>query len=303
MNISNSISTGFSRALKSWKGIVIYLVFSLILVAIVAVPFKNSLRSSFGSSMITDTLSDGFNLETFTDLGSTAKNLIVYLSSGLRFVTLIMFVTFAFLAGGLFNSLRKNAGKFNTSDFFRAGARNFWSFLVISFLFSVILIFAAGVFIGIPLSVISASESLSEKAGLIIALVSGGIFLLLIPVFLLAADYARARKVSDDIISCFGAFGFGFGQTFRKFWSSYFMMLLLIMIQIIYGTIVYFIFSGWIPSTNGGVLLFFVVFQLLLFFRLLIKSCRYASVTFLMESDHCDPFLRNEKFPETSVSL
>jgi len=108
--------------------------------------------------------------------------------------------------------------------------------------------------------------------------------LLIIPVFLLVADYARAGKASNANLSCFSALGFGFSQTFVKIKSSYILMLFLILAQIALGIIILSILPGWKPVTTSGVFLLLIISQLMFFARLLLKTWRYASVTSLMEN-------------------
>jgi hypothetical protein len=285
MKIINSIKSGFCRSIKSWKVVLIIWFLSLILISVLAIPLKGALNSAYGNSMITEKLTNGFDLEVFADLGSNLKSMISFLSAGLLFVILVGFLMNAFLTGGLFNCLRKDSGNISSSEFFRAAAKNFWSFLIISLIISVIINVLSAVLIGVPMVFLSMAETISEKTAFTISFITVLIFLILLPILLLVADYARAWQVSYEKSSCFRAIGFGFGQTFRKFWSSYTSMLILLLVQILFVCLVLSILPGWKPVTGGGVFLLFLLSQLFFYFKILLKTWRYANVTALMEQD------------------
>jgi hypothetical protein len=283
MNIFSSLKSGFIRALKLWKGVLIVWFLMFILVMVFMYPLRGSLNSAFGKSMITEKLANGFDIEAFADLGSTLKSLLSFFTAGFMFVCLIGFVLNAFLTAGLFDTVRKVNNKFSSQEFFRAGAKNFWSFLIISLIITVIINFTAGIVISIPYMIVSISETISEKSAFTIVVCAIMVSILLLPMFLLVADYTRARKAANENDSCFRSLGFGFNKTFSNFWSSYLMMLLLILAQIVLGILILLILPAWKPVTGWGVFLLLIISQLLLFARLLLKTWRYASVTSMME--------------------
>jgi membrane protein YdbS with pleckstrin-like domain len=283
MKIFSSLKSGFCRTLKSWKGVLIVWLSLFLLVLVFIYPLRGSLSSAFGSSMIIEKLADGFDIEVFADLGSTFKSLMSFFTTGFIFIYLTGFILNAFLTAGLFDSVRKGSGKFSSQDFFRAGAKNFWSFLIISLIITFIINFLSGVLIGVSIMIVSVSDTISEKSQFIIVIAAIVVLLLILPVFFLAADYSRAWRASHENDSCFKAIGFGFSQTFNKFWSSYIMMVLLIISQILLGILILLILPAWKPVTGRGVFLLLIISQLLLYARLLLKNWRYASVTSMME--------------------
>jgi hypothetical protein len=257
-----------------------------ILVLVFIYPLRRSLGSAFGQSMITEKLANGFDIEVFADLGSTLRSLLSFFTAGFFFVYLVGFVLNAFLTAGLFGSVRKGGGKFSSQEFFRTGSKNFWSFLMILLILTLIINFFSGILVGVPIMIAKSSDSISEKSQYIIVITSIVVLLLCSPVFLLIADFTRAWKAAHENESLFKAIGAGFSLTFSKFWSSYFMMFLLIMGQIALGLVIILILPTWKPVTGGGVFLLLIVSQLMLYVRLLFKTWRYASVTSLMEETH-----------------
>jgi len=283
MKIFSSLKSGFSRALKSRKGVLIVWFSLFILVLVFIYPLRGSLNSAFGRSMITEKLADGFDIEVFADLGSTLKSLMSFFTAGFLCVYFTGFIMNAFLTAGLFGSVKKENGKFSAQEFFRSASKNFWSFLIITLIIDVIIYFYSGLFLGVPIVIVELSETISEKTAFTIVIFAIVFSILLLPVFLLVADYARAWKSANENESGFKAIGVGFSHIFKNFWPSYIMMILLILAQVVLGIFIILILSVWKPVTGGGVFLLLIISQLMLYARLLLKTWRYASVTSLME--------------------
>lgn len=255
------------------------------LVSLLAIPMKGMLKSGLGNSMITEKLADGINFEVFADLGPVFTSLISSFSTGILIVLLTGFILNSFLTGGLFSRLKGSSGKFSAEEFLLASAKYFWSFLVISIIISVIVIIVLILTVILPVSMARQADP-SKDGDVFRTLIIGiSIFFLFLTILLLAADYARAWQVSKEKNECFKAIGFGFSQTFRTFLSSYPLMIVVMIIQFLYGWLVLKILPGMKPVTGSGVVLLFILSQFLFFIRLLFKTWRYGSVTSLMEQN------------------
>jgi hypothetical protein len=282
MKISSSLRSGFRRTLKAKNSILIVWLCIFILVLVYVFPLRRSLTSAFGVSMITEKLADGINIEAFTDLGPAFKSIMSFFTAGLMFTFLAGFLLNSFLTAGLFGSVKKDSGTFSSSSFFHAGAKNFWAFLLISLIITLIIDFALLLIIGAPVAIVSLSETASDKSMFMILVITGIVFLLLMPLMLLVADYSRAYLTANEDASAFSSIGKGFSLTFSNFRVSYMMMLLLVLAQILLGVIIMLLLPGWKPMTGGGVFLLLIVSQLLFIVRLFLKAWRYASVTSMM---------------------
>jgi len=283
MKILISLKTGVSGSAKIWKGVLIIWLCSLLLVGMVAIPMKGALKSGFGNSMITEKLKEGINVEALADLGTNLKSMISYFSKGLFMVLIIGFLMNTFFSGGLFDSLKGSAGKFSAAEFFKSSAKNFWSFFVISLIISLIIIALVILVFVIPVSIVGQAKVPPEGAIFKTGIISTSLFLLFLVVLLLVADYARAWQVVNLKNKCFRAIGFGFSQTFRTFFSSYPLMIVLLIVQFLFGWLVLSILSVIKPATGAGILMLFILSQLLFFIKILLKAWRYGSVTKMME--------------------
>lgn len=284
MKIINSLKTGIARSLKVWKGIVIIWFITLVIVSFVALPMKGVLKDGLGDSMITEKLAQGINVEVFADLGAMFRSQSTYFMSGLFMIVLISFITNSFLSGGIFNSLKESAGTFSSRKFFMASAKHFWSFLLISLILDLVILLFAFLIIVIPVSIVANTEALSEGALFKTIILAASVFFTVLICVLAVADYARAWQVSRKRNACFKALGFGFRQTFGNFLSSYTLMLIMIFVQLLFGSLVLFVLSGMKPVTGTGIILLFLLSQAFFFIKILLKACRYGCVTRMMET-------------------
>jgi hypothetical protein len=283
MKIINSLKTGMVRSARAWKGILIVWFVTLITVSLVALPMKGALNAGLGNSMITEKLANGINVEVFADLGANFGSMSSYFFSGLFMIFLISFVTNSFLSGGLFNSLNELSGSFSSGKFFKASAKYFGSFILISLILDLVILLLAFVIIGIPVSIVSQAETSSEGVLFKTFMITTSVFMMILFWILVVADYARAWQVSQKRSACFEAVSFGFRQTYRTFFSSYPLMLILILAHLLYGVMVLYLISRFKTVTETGIVLLFILSQTLFFIKVLLKAWRYASVTRMME--------------------
>ena len=283
MKILLALKTGALRSSKSWKGVLVIWFVSLMLVSMVAFPLRSVVNSDFGRSMITEKLADGLNIEVFTDLGANLKSLISYLSAGFMMIILAGFILNTFFTAGLFTILKETQVDFSLKEFFIYSVKYFLPFLAISLIITLLISVMAVIVIVLPLSFIIDSGSLSQgavfKAGVLLIT----FYSFILTILILVADYSRAWQTSKEVKAPLKAIGFGFRQTFRTFLSSFPLMIILLAIQLFYGWMVYAILPGLKPSVSAGVFLLFMFSQILFIIRIFLKTCRYGSITALME--------------------
>jgi hypothetical protein len=283
MKIINYVNSGATRTLKTWKWILIIWFSTLLLVSILALPVKSGIKSILGLSMVTEKLQNGINLDVLANSGTGLTTLMSFLTSGILLVLFFGLLMNVFFSGGLFATLKSSENKFTASNFFGGGGSNFWSFLVITLIICLIILVLAFLIIGLP--VIIASGSDSEGAPYKTFWITAFVFLMLVPILLLAGDYARAWQAGSPEKTPFKAIGKGFGQTFRHFFSSYTVMLVLMFIQMFFTWEAFKIVGNIKPVTGGGIFLLFLLSQLLFVIKLLLRVCRYGSVTAMFEQN------------------
>jgi hypothetical protein len=257
----------------------------------VALPMKGVMKTGLGQSTITEKLTNGINVEVISDLGTLSRGLTRYFSSGLLIILLLWILVNAFITGGLFNSLKSNEEKFSAGEFFRASARNFLPFLGITLFTGTVLLLLASVLIVVPLNGIASPENPNESIPWLIMFISVSFYVLISQIFVLVADYARAWQVKNEKPAFFRALGFGFSRSFSRFLSSFPMMLLIWLIQILFLLLVLKVIGNWKPASGIGVFGLFLLSQLLFYIRFLLKAWRYGSVTSLKEMNDPLPVL------------
>ncbi len=283
MRLFKALTDGASGALKMWKGIVTVWFFLFLLAAVFVMPLRGVLNIGFGDSMVVERLADGIDVEVFADLGTLLSGIVSFFFSGLFLVILAGFLLNIFFAGGFFSRLKQSAGEFRISDFFRESARNFWSYLVITILVDLMIISLAVLIVIIPVSVVIQANPGTEDSGYKAGLICAGIFLLLLPLLILVADYARAWQASEEKPACFKAIGRGFSITFRTILRSWPMMVMLLIVQALFVILILYLIPAAKPSSGWGVFLLFWLSQGFFILKLLLKVWRYGSVTALME--------------------
>jgi hypothetical protein len=285
MKIPDSVKNGSMRSLQSWKGALMVWFITLILVELLAVPLKGVMKAGFDSSMIVDRMKYGFDIEAFTDPGTAFKNIISFLKGGFLIIIPVSFLINAFLTGGLFSGVSDQKNNSGRAFFWISSAKNFWSFLVILSFISLITIVLALIVVILPVSIISSKEGQSELVIFRTGMIVSAVFLLLISILILVADFARAWQVKHEGNRCFSAIAFGFRQTFTTIAVSWPLMIFLLLIQVAYYFLVARFLPAITPSTGMGVFLFFILSQVLFFIQILLKIFRYGSITYLMETD------------------
>jgi hypothetical protein len=283
MNIINPIISGAVRSIKSIKGVLAIWITTLLLVSMVAIPLKSSVNSILGRSMITEKLKDGINVDVLTDFGTNLKTIMASFSKGFLLLILCGILINVFFNGGLFTTLRNNEEKYSSAQFFRGAGLHFWPFLLITFILSFVMFIIISLAFGITMMISGGGNPMQEGGMANTVLIGGIISALILPVFLLVADYARVWQAKSSKSAAIKAIGIGFNQTFRYFFSSYPIMLINIFIQVLFSWFMLKFISGYGPQTGGGVFLLFLFSQFLYIIKILLRVWRYGSVTSMFE--------------------
>ncbi len=286
MNIFNHFSSGASRSIKSWRWILVIWSVTLFLVSMLALSMRSGINGIFGKSMITEKLVSGFNLDAVVNSGAGLQIIVSSFRTGFFLVVLFGLLINVFFNGGLFSVLAKSDSGSANAGFFEGAASNFWSFLIIGILVTLMIALAGFLLVGLPVMIrinsVSGGSSAVMKTGFVI-------MSLLLPVFLLVADNARAWQASDLKRNAFRAIGQGFKNTFGHFFSSWLLMLIMLIVQSAYTLLVLKIAGVYKPVSSGGIFVMFVLIQVLFLIRIWLRTWRYGTVTSMFGSHNSAP--------------
>lgn len=279
MNIISALRNGMYRSTKAWKSLLVIWFFYLLMTALLASPIKSAFSAGLGNSTITQMFSKDLNMEFLTDMGSSFSSVASFLRAGVLLLIIINIPVNAFFTGGLFRIITRE--DYSTSDFWNGASANFWSFLVISLLISLMVLASFFIFM-LPLSFLMAGDGISDVTIVLTGIVLFVLFFMWLGVLLLVADLSRSWQSAFVNNRCFAAIGYGFRQAFRIFFRGWPMMLLLMIIQCLFIFLVAAVLRRVAPQTSFGVLLLFIGSQLLFFLRIFLRAVRYGSVVSLI---------------------
>jgi hypothetical protein len=131
MTITNHIISGAVRSARSWKWVIITWFINFILIALVVYPFRSGILNMLGSSMITEKLSNGLNLDVLANSGTGLSLLISFLTAGVIILIIASFIINIFLSGGFFDVIKRKESDLKSRGFFGASSSNFWSLFVL----------------------------------------------------------------------------------------------------------------------------------------------------------------------------
>lgn len=272
--------SGLSRSLRCLKWILLIWFANLFLVTLLTFPLKTGIKANLGQSMISEKIAEGYFIDVIANSGFDLKTIAAFFLPGFFILTLFGALMNIFFAGGLFNILRKNAGK-KSSDFFGGAGSNFWSFLGISVIVLCVAFFLALIITGIPAIIVYGTGS--EKAVNIVTGITGVIFLILLAVVLIIADYARVWQAASEKKNVFRAIGKGIKLLSGNLFRSYLTLAPILFVQALTGLILFRAILYAKPESSEGIFLLFLLGQLSYILKIFIRSWRYATVTDLYE--------------------
>lgn len=277
MALLRTLSRGAAAAASSYKLIMLMWVVTLVMILFVSVPLKSFLVNIFGNSMTVERFADGFDLGLAGDMGKPFVNLLSAVSLGGLLLLVGGFFLYTFFAGGLFASYATAWGGLKANAFIRESARNFLPFLKIAILMLLIIGAWTFIVIGIPI-IVSMAASKGTTPGSNLIYLFYGLWLLGLPIWLFVADASRRYVAATGSGKVFVALGAGFRALAQRFWLSYGIVLVILVLNIIFIFLSLWFTTCSVPSKGWMIFLFFLTTQALFIIRLFMKAWRYASV-------------------------
>jgi len=244
---------------------------------ILALPFMNTLKASFGYSGIVENLVNGFDYTTFSNLMFYSGKGIYAILAGIKWLVLAYFIISTFLTGGILRTLNKE--KFTTSTFFAGSAYNFFRLLGLSAIMIITqIIFALLVYVPMSLIIDSIYPSVSSEITLYyVVFVAIFIHMLL---FLLAAmigDYAKFYLVLDDSFNIFKGFWKGVKYVFTNFFKTYSLYFILFILPSVFMYLYLYLEKDIKMATGIGILIVFILQQVFIILRVILRVWVLAS--------------------------
>lgn len=278
MDYIRILKRGAAAAATSYRLIITMWLTALMMVLLVAVPLKSVLKGVFDRSLATERMLDGFDAGLVGDMGQSFGYLFGAATIGGLLLMLTGFLLFTFFAGGLFTRFAAAYGDLNVASFMKASARNFFPFLMLALLMTLIIFAWTALIIGVPVGIMAAVTD-GAMTGSNLMRIPFLIWALGMPVWLLVADHSRRWMAATGSGRVFRAMGTGFGALKRRFMRSYGAMLTVMIVNILFFGAALWIAAWSVPESGGMIFLFFLATQLMFLIRLLLKSWRYAVVS------------------------
>jgi hypothetical protein len=278
MDVFRILKKGAVATASSYKLLLTVWIITLVMIMFVALPLKSSFKSVFGDSMVMEKLSKGFDMGLAGDMGKAFGQLMASATTGGLLLVMAGFLLYTFFAGGLFTRFTTAWGGLKVSAFMKASANNFFPFLLIALIMCFIIGVYTALIIGIPSGVILASSTGSSPLSgfMIIFFIIWGLGL---PVWLFVADYSRRWIAATGSHKVFRALGKGFTALKKRFWLSYFTVLVILVLNVVFVSGSMWFAACSMPEKGIMVFFFFLFTQFLFLVRLFIKAWRYAAVS------------------------
>lgn len=240
---------------------------------ILAIPFSSTIENEAGNSMAFSTLLKDFDYTVYQDfMNHSAKAIQPYISTVIWLGIFYLLFTI-FFEGGILTVLKRKEDKFTLRFFWEASAKYFGRFLRLAIYMIIIqAIVAVILFLILSLILSSVYKSAPNESYIFYTVLAGVIIYLLIFIFLLVVtDYSKVMIVGNDEYRPFRTIIRSFAFSFKHFLSTYFLYLLLLVVPI-FLFLIYFKIESAIGMTSGfGILIVFIIQQLLVWSRVFTK--------------------------------
>lgn len=276
MKAISSYLYGFSAATKSFRMITLIYLSYLFIALLFAIPFYGLFLAVSRNSQLPDDLMRGFDATAIRELLSGGGKVFSYYIQAFwpwMFVFLILQV---YLNGGILAWISNPRGKFAGALFHRSGRRYFWRFLKLTFYFLIIHLIIC-LIIYLPYSLITGSQTGLTDEQIIRPLIYyvSGHLVILVFLFLLA-DFTKARIFEQDSPKVFKSIFKCLKITLKKFFSFYFLGLLLGVIPVVLFAGFYLIRSAIVVNSTGLIIVVFILQQVMVYARVFLRTWRLA---------------------------
>lgn len=281
--IKTSLLHGMRTVYHNGKFVLLLWTFNLASALILTVPIYNMLFDNLGTSLMSKSLTQQFDLLWYAQLRNLYAINFDQLTASIYSVT--VFYTFfqTFFVGGLI-SIFHLPEKNHMVDFFYGGVKYFWRFAKV-LVICVILLFIAfeiNYYLGELISYIySGSENVTGD--FILKFIRYILLIFFIGVVIMISDYSKVNMAVHDKTKVFVTIIDSIKFIYRNF-SKVFVVFLVISILGALGVIVYNILGKLIPRTPSYYLIISIILQqMLIIFRLFIRMFFFSTAVLIFK--------------------
>jgi hypothetical protein len=269
---------GFKTAVKSHRlALLIYLSY-LLIALLVAIPFYGLFRSAAGNSTLANGLMKGFDATIIREMLASGGDLFrVYLKAFLPWMVAFALLQ-VYLTGGIFSWISNTRDKFSLAEFSRQGRRFFWRFLKLMFYFLVINLILCLILYLPYVLIISPNSDLTDKQIVVPLIWLAAIHFVLLLFIMLWSDLVKSYLYEQDSLKVFRGIFRVFRMAVRKFFSFWFLGILLMLAPAILFIVYYMIRQAFNADTLGLIIMVFIIQQVFILLRVCIRIWRLSSV-------------------------
>ncbi len=278
MKILKALTAGFRSTNNSYPMIALLYAINFLIAAIIAWGFHSVLARTIGDSMSLEHLVKDFDYTVYTDFMFKFGGRIGSLLSQISWLIFFYLLLNTLLGGGTIAILKNGEEHFSMGSFFENCGAYFFRFLRLLLIFGVILFLvgiASSMVLGFLYSALI-SNAVSEVWPFTFAISLFLLFLFVVMLIVMMADYAKVATVVNDARSMLKTSWQAIRFVFRHFLSTVGLQLSLILLLLI-AVIVYLVLEAQIGmATPFAILVMFVIQQISVGFKVWTRVMTFA---------------------------
>jgi len=243
-----------------------------------AMAWRSALDAGLGRSMDSAILMNGLDFSVLQDFMNLHREALSAVLSQVTWAVLTYMLLNTFLSGGILTILKSPNNKFTASTFFAGCATYFGRFLRLFILFAVVLVVVGlitALLCGFLAQALTANAT-SEISYLWTTVGAFVLFLVPMTLIMMIADYTRVRSVVSGDQKMLRAAWQSMGFVFRHFFGTIGLELLMLLIPVALFVIYILLDLSIGMSSDGTIILMFVLQQLFMVSRAWSKVLFYG---------------------------
>jgi hypothetical protein len=278
MKLLKALTAGIRTTNRSYRMIALLYAVNFIIAGILAWGFHSVLARTIGDSMSLENLVKDFDYTVYGDFMFKYGGRISSLISQLSWLIFFYLLLNTLLGGGTIALLKNRGERFSMGSFFENCGAYFFRFLRLFLIFAVILFFvgvAASMVFGFLYSALT-SNAVSEVWPFTFAIILFLLFLFVVMLVVMMADYAKVVTVVDDARSMLKTSWQAIKFVFRHFLSTVGLQLSIILFLLV-AVILYLVLENQIGmATPFAILVMFIIQQVSVGFKVWTRVLTFA---------------------------